>query len=189
MNGGRNGSQEFDDLGVSALGIHGREPRAHALPHLGRQGREGGVQERRPTLQAIAAAEQVHATNHFHAIGGETGAASVAASGIFGDNSTADNLRGAIEGELGEVEQMYPVYLNAAEFQNEPDARRSFHGALEAEKQHAALYQQALEAVLQGKDVELGTIYICPVCGYTVVGDAPERCPVCGAPRETFLKF
>jgi len=140
-------------------------------------------------FRAIAAAEQVHATNHFHAIGGETGAASVAASGIFGDNSTADNLRGAIEGELGEVEQMYPVYLNAAEFQNEPDAKRSFHGALEAEKQHAALYQQALEAVRQGKDVELGTIYICPVCGYTVVGDALERCPVCGVSRETFLKF
>ena len=84
---------------------------------------------------------------------------------------------------------MYPVYLNAAEFQNEPDAKRSFHGALEAEKQHAALYQQALKAVLQGKDVELGTIYICPVCGYTVVGDALERCPVCGVSRETFLKF
>ena len=63
------------------------------------------------------------------------------------------------------------------------------HKPIRLGRPHAALYQQALEAVLQGKDVELGTIYICPVCGYTVVGDAPERCPVCGAPRETFLKF
>jgi rubrerythrin len=140
-------------------------------------------------FRAIAAAEQVHATNHFRAIGGVTQGASVTANGVFGHNTTEENLKGAIAGELGEVEQMYPVYLNAAKFQQEPDAERSFHFALEAEKQHAALFQQALESVKQGKDIELGIIYICPVCGYTVVGEAPEKCPVCGASKETFLKF
>ncbi|MCC6102626.1 MAG: rubrerythrin family protein [Olegusella sp.] len=140
-------------------------------------------------FKAIAAAEQVHATNHFRTIDGETQGATVTANGVFGYNSTEENLKGAIQGELGEVEQMYPVYLNAAKFQDEPEAQRSFHGALEAEKQHAALFQQALDAVKQGKDADFGTIYICPVCGYTVVGNAPEKCPICGASREIFLKF
>jgi rubrerythrin len=32
-------------------------------------------------------------------------------------------------------------------------------------------------------------VYICQVCGYTVEGDAPDRCPICGAPKERFKKF
>lgn len=140
-------------------------------------------------FRAISYAEQVHATNHFRAIGGETAGATVTAGGIFGPNRTADNLRGAIMGELHEVEQMYPVYLNTAELQNEPEARRSFHFALEAEKQHAALYQQALDAVSAGKDAALDSVYICPVCGHTVLNGAPERCPICGTAREQYHGF
>jgi len=140
-------------------------------------------------FRAIAYAEQVHASNHFRAIGGETGDATVTAGGVFGYNSTADNLQGAINGELHEVEQMYPVYLNAAEFQQEADAKRSFHFALEAEKQHAALFQKALDAVKAGKDIALTTIYVCPVCGHTILNEAPDKCPVCGAKKEMYHKF
>ena len=140
-------------------------------------------------FRAISYAEQVHATNHFRAIGGETTGATVTSGGIFGPNKTADNLRGAIMGELHEVEQMYPVYLNAAEFQNESEAKRSFHFALEAEKQHAALYQQALDNVNAGKDATLHSVYICPICGHTVLDDAPDHCPVCGAAKELYHGF
>lgn len=140
-------------------------------------------------FRAISYAEQVHATNHFREIGGETVDATVTAGGVFGDNKTADNLQGAINGELHEVEQMYPVYLNAAEFQNEAGAKRSFHFALEAEKIHAKLFQEALDAVKAAKDIELKTIYICPVCGYTILDDAPEKCPVCGASKTSFVRF
>ena len=33
------------------------------------------------------------------------------------------------------------------------------------------------------------TKYVCSVCGYTVEGEAPEKCPVCGAVREVFVKM
>lgn len=89
---------------------------------------------------------KVLAGNHFREIDGET----------------ADNLQGAINGELFEVTQMYPVYLNTAEFQNEPGAQRSFHAALEVEKIHAKLFQQAQDSVKAGHDIELEHIYICP---------------------------
>ena len=140
-------------------------------------------------FRATSYAEQVHATNHFRAIGGETAGASVTSGAIFGPNKTADNLRGGIIGELHEVEQMYPVYLNTAEFQNEPEARRSFHFALEAEKQHATLFQMALDAVLAGKDVALESVHICPICGHTVLDGAPDHCPICGTGEEQYRVF
>ena len=31
--------------------------------------------------------------------------------------------------------------------------------------------------------------YVCSVCGYTVEGEAPEKCPICGAVREVFTKM
>ncbi|HRR92285.1 MAG TPA: rubrerythrin family protein, partial [bacterium] len=65
----------------------------------------------------------------------------------------------------------------------------SIHFALEAEKIHSVMYQEAKQAVDSGKDVEIGDIYICQVCGHTVAGSAPDRCPICGAPREKFKKF
>lgn len=138
---------------------------------------------------AIAEAERVHANNHFNVIAGDTTDATVTAGGVFGTGKTVDNLQGAINGELHEVEQMYPVYLNAAEFQNEPQAKRSFHFALEAEKIHADLFQQAQNAAKEGKDIELESVYICPVCGHTILDGAPDKCPVCGAKKEAYKKF
>lgn len=140
-------------------------------------------------FKAIAYAESVHAGNHFKVIGGTTSDASVTGGGVFGVGKTAENLQGAINGEAHEVDQMYPVYLNTAEFQNEPEAKRSFHFALEAEKIHVELFKKAREAALAGHDMELDKIYICPVCGHTVLNVAPERCPVCGAKKEQYVEF
>lgn len=140
-------------------------------------------------FRAIAYAEQVHASNHFREIGGAGEDATVVAGAVFGPGKTAENLRGAIGGELHEVNQMYPVYLETASFQQEAGAKRSFHFALEAEKQHAALFQKALDAVEAGKDLAFDAVYVCLVCGYTALDAVPEKCPVCGAKREIFKKF
>ena len=29
--------------------------------------------------------------------------------------------------------------------------------------------------------------YVCSICGYTAEGEAPEKCPVCGAAKEAFV--
>ena len=126
-------------------------------------------------IRDSAYAEQVHATNHYREL-----------SMI---NRSADNLQTCIDGETHEVDEMYPVYHNAAQFQNEPGAARSTHYALEAEKIHAEMYTEAKKVVEEGNDIEIGAVSICPVCGYTVEGEAPEFCPVCGAKRESFRRF
>lgn len=138
---------------------------------------------------AIADAERVHANNHFNVIGGETTDHTVTGGAVFGTGKTVDNLQGAINGELHEVNQMYPVYLKTAEFQDEKDARRSFHFALEAEKIHVDLFKQAQDAAKEGKDIELESVYICPICGHTILNEAPDQCPVCGAKKQAYKKF
>lgn len=140
-------------------------------------------------FEAISFAERVHANNHFKEIGGDKADATVVAGAVFGGSKTVDNLQGAINGELHEVDQMYPVYLNAAEFQEEKGAQRSFHYALEAEKIHADLFSQAQNAAKEGKDMELESVYICPICGHTVLDGAPDHCPVCGTKKEMYKKF
>ncbi len=136
-------------------------------------------EEGRPNVarlfRAIAYAEQVHAANHLNVLG------------LMG--STSANLQVAIDGENFEVEEMYPAYRAVAELQGERRAIQSMNFALEAEKIHAGMYQKAKQAVDGGSDIKLGDVFICSVCGYTVEGEAPERCPVCGAVKNKFKKF
>jgi rubrerythrin len=169
---------------------YGGESMAH-MRYLvwGQMAKKEGFPNIAKLFEAISYAESVHATNHFREIGGGTADGTVTAGGVFGAGKTVDNLQGAINGELHEVEQMYPVYLNAAKYQNEPGAERSFHFALEAEKIHAKLFQQAQDAAKKGKDIELKKVYICPVCGHTILDGAPDNCPVCGVKKEMFKEF
>lgn len=140
-------------------------------------------------FRAISYAEQVHATSHFRAMKDEGGDHLVAAGGGFGLATTSENLAGAIGGETFEVEEMYPVYLEAAKLQEEKAAARSCEWALEAEKTHAELYTKAKEAVDAGSDVELGPVQVCTLCGHTVDGDAPDKCPICGASADKYRTF
>jgi len=140
-------------------------------------------------FRAIAYAEQVHATNHFQQLRNAWGATLTVAGAGFGLGSTAENLEVAIGGEEFEVNEMYPVYKAGAELQEEKGALRSFDWALQAERIHAAMYKEAKAAVEAGKDYDIGPVYICSLCGHTVEGEAPERCPICNAEREKYRQF
>ena len=39
------------------------------------------------------------------------------------------------------------------------------------------------------QDLPSAPVYICPVCGFTVIGDPPAKCPVSKTPSEKFVKF
>ncbi len=136
--------------------------------------REEGFNNVARLFEAIAFAEFVHARNHFEALGNLS--------------ETTDNLQVAIDGENWEVNEMYPAYNAVAELQNESKARRSIHYALEAEKIHSALYTKAKQSVEEGRDIDIGEIYLCSICGYTTDSKV-DRCPVCGAGPDKFKKF
>ncbi len=169
---------------------YGGESMAHMRYLIwGDMARKEGFPKIGKLFEAISYAERVHATNHFHEIDGDTEAAAVTAGGVFGIGKTVENLDGAIMGEEHEISQMYPVYLHTAEYQNEKGARRSFHYALEAEKIHAKLFHEAQDGAKEGRDMELQSVFICPICGHTVLDEAPEFCPICGTKREMYKKF
>ncbi len=141
-------------------------------------------------FRAISRAEQAHASGHFRAMRSESGAFPVFAGGGFGLTDTAENLARAIEGELHEVEEMYPAYLAAARMQDEKGAVCSMEYALQAEQIHAKMFADAKTAVEGGKDAQLETVYICPVCGHTHEGDGlSDCCPICNVKRDLFVEF
>jgi rubrerythrin len=126
-------------------------------------------------FRANSYSEQVHATNHLRTLDGV--------------GKTADNLTAAVGGENFEVTEMYDAYKAVAERQGEKMALMMFERALKAEEVHAGLYKKAKEALAKGKDVEATPIHVCSVCGFTMEGNAPDKCPVCGTPKEKFVKF
>jgi rubrerythrin len=123
-------------------------------------------------FRATAEAETVHALAHLRV--------------MQGVKSTAENLRAAIAGEAHEFQVMYPAFVAAAQQEGQEGAVGTFQDALQVEQTHHQLYSQALAAVQAGQDLPAASIYVCNVCGHTVIGGAPDECPVCGAKREKF---
>ena len=123
-------------------------------------------------FRAAAEAETVHAHAHLRV-----------ANGV---KSTAENVQEAIAGEGHEFTTMYPEFVAAAKRDAHAGALRSFEYAMAVEKIHHGLYSQAAVALKAGKDLPVAKIFVCPVCGNTEVGVAPEKCPICGVPGVTF---
>lgn len=123
-------------------------------------------------FRAAAEAETIHAHAHLKVVGGI--------------NSTADNLREAIEGETHEFKSMYPEMIKTAEEEGNKAAVRTFTYANEVEKVHANLYKKALENMDKQESVDY---YICTVCGYTCENGPPETCPVCNSKAKAFVKI
>lgn len=126
-------------------------------------------------FRAIAYAEKVHATNHLRVLGGI--------------NDTVANLEGAKGGENFEVDEMYPAYDAVAKVQGEKEAEKSIHYAIEAEKIHAVMYDDAKKSAEGKKDIPTSNVYVCPVCGHTVIGEPHDDCPVCKLKKEKYIKF
>lgn len=138
---------------------------------------------------AIADAERIHAFDHYQELKHlDTGRVAMSMA-AFGPGNTAKNLGLSIAGESFEIEEMYPTYIETAKFQGENSAARSFLWSYKTEIEHRKLFQKAKDAVDGGKDAKLCTVQICAACGYTLEGDAPDICPVCGAKKEQFKAY
>jgi rubrerythrin len=131
-----------------------------------------GYKQAAKLFRAAAAAETVHAHNHLRQ--------------LKGINTTKENLQEAIEGESHEFQSMYPQMIKDAEEEGSKGALRSFQFANEVEKIHAGLYQKALDNIDGSEEFDY---YVCDICGYTAEREAPDKCPVCGARKESFSKI
>jgi len=123
-------------------------------------------------FRAAADAETVHAKNHLKV--------------MQGIKTTKENLLDAIGGENHEFTEMYPDFIKQAQAEDEKKAADSFDLANKVEEIHHGMYQDALDRLEKGESMELQPFYVCQYCGNTVEGEAPDKCPVCGAPKRMF---
>jgi rubrerythrin len=123
-------------------------------------------------FRAAAEAETVHAHNHLRTLGGI--------------KSTKENLEEAISGESYEFQKMYPQMIEDAKAEDKKGALQSFNYANEVEKIHAELYKKAITNLGKNPDVDY---YVCQVCGNTVEGEPPDKCPICNSPKKMFKKI
>ena len=137
-----------------------------------RKAQEEGLSQVAKLFRAAAEAETIHALNHLR---------------IMGEvKATAVNLEAAVAGETFEFKKMYPEYLKIAQHESNKQAAWSFEVANKVEQIHADLYSKALETLKSGKNLPETDYYVCSVCGNTVESSPPEKCPICGAPKNKF---
>lgn len=126
-------------------------------------------------FRAVAYAESTHARNHLSVLG-KIG-------------STAENLKEAWGGETFEIDEMYPAYAAVAKLQENKSAQTTVRYALKAEMDHQGIYNATLKGVEGKKDLGAEPVRVCPICGHTVIGDAPDECPQCGTAGAYFREF
>ncbi len=140
---------------------------------------EKAVKDGKPGIarlfRAVAEAETVHARSHLQNLGEI--------------KDTKANLEAAISGEHYEFQKRYPEFIKQADSEGVKRASVTFSYANEVEEVHHRLYSKALEVLNSGKDLEDKPFFVCGVCGMTVEGEAPDRCPVCGAPKARFVEI
>lgn len=122
-------------------------------------------------FRAIAEAERVHATRHLNLV----------KEVLVKDTDT--NLEKSFQSEKSISENEYPDLLKDAQEDGEDAAALVFSQARDAEAYHAKLYERAIYDVI--KDT-VKDYYVCQVCGYVTDKKIPDKCPVCGAPKEKF---
>ena len=136
---------------------------------------EEGHKQIAKLFRAASDAETVHARNHLKV--------------MQGIKSTRDNLKDAIGGENYEFTEMYPAFIKQAEAEGDKKAKGSFDLANKVEQIHYRLYQTTLSMLEKGQAMAEKPIYVCQVCGNTVEGEAPDKCPICGSPKKMFKRI
>ena len=139
-----------------------------------RKAEKDGLTQIAKLFRAAAEAETIHALNHLR-IAGEV-------------KSTNENLETAVSGETFEFKTMYSNYLAEAKNEGNKQAVWSFDVANKVEQIHADLFSKSIEALKTAKKLTAVDYFVCGVCGNTVEGVAPEKCPICGALKAKFFE-
>jgi rubrerythrin len=124
-------------------------------------------------FRALAAAEAVHTANHLRNAGEI--------------RTTSDNLKWSITEETRVAKTLYPQYRALAQKEGNLGAEWSLSVAAQVEQIHVQLLQQAFQTLQNQKPLPTVEYYVCQVCGHTIQETAPDKCPICMAPRSQYL--
>ena len=121
-------------------------------------------------FRAVATAKMFHALSHFRA--------------TKYTDTTAENLKQALEEETYDFKNAYPSMVQDAVKDDALDARHSLEYGMSIGPVITKLISKAIGN--PGAD-ESGSYYVCPVCGNIEFGKAPAKCPFCGVDASDFV--
>ena len=121
-------------------------------------------------FRAVATAKMFHALSHFRA--------------TKYTDTTAENLKQALEEETYDFKNAYPSMVQDAVKDDALDARHSLEYGMSIGPVITKLISKAIG--IPGAD-ESGSYYVCPVCGNIEFGKAPAKCPFCGVDASDFV--
>ena len=104
-------------------------------------------------------------------------------------HSTKENLETGLKNENYENTELYQTFADIS-IKSNPGAYIIFKQTANAEGIHRDIFSYLLELVKKGQDLKASEkIFLCPVCGYIVLGKKPAKCPICNEPEENFIEF
>jgi rubrerythrin len=120
---------------------------------------------------AAADAEFYHARNFYYT--------------LKGPEDAADTVFQSVENEKYEVDEYYKSKVDYAGDYKLGLPFYAFSDTRKTEQIHLGLFERALKALREGRDIEELHYYTCTSCGNTFFGDRrPANCPICGAPAD-----
>jgi rubrerythrin len=156
--------------------FQGESNAANRYTKFAEKAEEEGYQQVAKLFRAASAAEAIHRETHKAAILELGGTVATFDLDPVVVGTTAENLQSAIKGESYERDTMYPEFLAVAKADDARAAIRTFEFAMAAEKEHAKLYQEALDTL--GKNAP-ADYFVCQVCGMTLTALPDKKCPSC----------
>ena len=152
------------------------------------QAQKDGFQQIGKVFEETAAQEKEHAKRFYKLLeGGDVEVQALFPAGMIG--TTAQNLKGAADGECHEWGDLYPSFAKVAAEEGFDDVAKIFRFISICEKQHEKRYRGLL-ANVEGKTVftkEKPVTWRCLNCGYVhEAREALENCPACNHPRDYF---
>lgn len=166
--------------------FQGESNAANRYAAFSKKAEQEGLPQVAKLFRAAAASESIHRDTHKAAILELGGTVESFKLDEVTPGTTAENLKAAIKGESYERDFMYPEFLAAAKADDAKAAIRAFQFALAAEKEHAALYQKAIDQL--GKNAP-DDYYVCQICGMTLTELPAKKCPVCRKGRDEYKKI
>jgi len=154
------------------------------------QAKQEGLNQIATMFEATSKAEQIHATNH-QTVLEKMGQKAEPIKPEFTLKTTKENLQDAISGETYEMMTMYPGFIATARAESATSASKSFRWAMDTEKKHQLMFQNAINAINANKTTSLPKVYwVCPKCGNTYDVTKPEgSCSFCSTKSGKFIRF
>jgi rubrerythrin len=99
--------------------------------------------------------------------------------------STEENLAASFEAETHVAEVAYDEFIRQATAEGNRGAALHFSQSRDVEEIHARLYKEAMSHFMEERET---VYYVCKICGFVSDGSLPDKCPVCSARQEYFVK-